>query len=212
MSVSSPRGVAPETPSICRGSAFSFRQRLQPRRHCAGEGATGARVPTPQPVERGGCPPHQGLPFGTRARRFSVPLRAATAPRVGWSEPVSSDRRLEPPDPTPLLARARGRRSEPPGSRAISPPSRTPAVCTWTSDGPIHVPSRQTTPHCRHGARCPGMAARGGAPGVSTLSLNKVHCLWAVYKSPTTRPRARSSDDEASWRKRCSGISLKRSA
>jgi len=37
--------------------------------------------------EWGGCPPAKGLPFGTRARRFSVPLRAATALRVGWSEP-----------------------------------------------------------------------------------------------------------------------------
>jgi len=78
--------------------------------------------------EWGGCPPAKGLPFGTRARRFSVPLRAPPRTMVSWSDP-GHRRRHEPPDRTPSLALAKGRRSEPPGSRA-TPPSRTPAVCT----------------------------------------------------------------------------------
>ena len=78
--------------------------------------------------EWGGCPPAKGLPFGTRARRFSVPLRAPPRTMVSWSDP-GHRRRHEPPDRTPSLTLAKGRRSEPPGSRA-TPPSRTPAVCT----------------------------------------------------------------------------------
>ena len=58
------------------------------------------------------------------------PSRCEPPPRtmVSWSDP-GHRRRHEPPDRTPSLALAKGRRSEPPGSRA-TPPSRTPAVCT----------------------------------------------------------------------------------
>jgi hypothetical protein len=76
-------------------------------------------------IERGGCPPLRVAFRHSRHRRLAVPLRAAAALWVGWAEPWSSDRCLEPPDRTPSLALAGCRRSEPPGSRAISP-SRTP--------------------------------------------------------------------------------------
>ena len=46
----------------------------------------------------------------------------------------------------------------------------------------------------------------GRGYGVSVL-----HHLWARYELPATHPRARTSDEEVSWRKRCSGISVKRS-
>ena len=48
--------------------------------------------------------------------------------------------------------------------------------------------------------------ALGAGYGVSVL-----HHLWARYELPATHPRARTSDEEVSWRKRCSGISVKRS-
>jgi len=59
---------------------------------------------------------------------------------------------------------ARNGRSGPPGSRAISLSFQAPAVCTWTSDGPIHVPSLQTTAYCSLGARWADTNRRGRAP------------------------------------------------
>src|SRR5262245_43035474 len=51
----------------------------------AGEGATGARAPTPQP-NTGRFPAPNGLPFGTRARRF-FDHRCEPAP-LPWEDPL----------------------------------------------------------------------------------------------------------------------------
>jgi len=148
---------------------FARCQCRQPHRRCRRgcDGWRGAYSATS--LTRAVSRPQRGLPFGTAPGDF--PSRCEPPPRtmVSWSDP-GHRRRHEPPDRTPSLALAKGRRSEPPGSRA-TPPSRTPAVCTWTSDGAIHVPSQQTAAHCRHRARRPGISRVRPRAVVSAASL-----------------------------------------
>jgi hypothetical protein len=61
--------------------------------------------------------------------------------RAGW--PCAS--RRSPPRRHCCRSDGNGR-SGPPGYRAIPLSFQAPAVCTWTKNGPIHVPSQQTTP------------------------------------------------------------------
>jgi hypothetical protein len=100
----------------------------------------------------GRCPPQRGCLSAPASAIFHPAASCRRAGRSAGLTPVIG-RRLELLDPTPLLTRARGRRSEPPGSRAISLlPGRRPSA-RERSDGPIHVPSQQTAPNYRHRPR-----------------------------------------------------------
>ena len=65
---------------------FRKRQRLQPHRYFAGEGATGARAPTPQPFNGAVTRPNEVAFRRPRSAIFRSPLRAFET-FLPWEEP-----------------------------------------------------------------------------------------------------------------------------
>jgi hypothetical protein len=101
----------------------------------SGEGATGARAPTPQPRRArkpsgGGFPPH-GLPFGARAPAICIPLRLSPACFPGAVPFGNAMGGLSPRLERHCWHPAGDRRADLLELGPSRSPSRRRIVCTW---------------------------------------------------------------------------------